>query len=181
MTYKMKIVLSFILLVYSGESFAACEDLRRQRDNYEQACQFSTSITAGCGALTAITTPLVGPLGLLCSVPGFIASGVCAMKDLKKKWYQDCIKGHGEPWQKLVLAVDTKYKPQAQIRLERMIDNNKQYEHDVDVFIDGCSTRGIDVTSEENFAWFKEMLLMFEEDYVNRAKEIDLEYQESIK
>lgn len=178
---KNKLLVYFVLLFYCGESFAACEDVRRQRDYYETACQISTDLTVGCGALTAITTAVLGPFGLFCALPGFVASGVCAMRDLKKKWYQECLKGHGEPWQKLVLNVDPKYKLQAQQRLDKMIDNNKQYEKDVDKFIQGCSDRGVDVTSEENFEWFKEMLAMFEEDYVGRAKEIDFEYQESIK
>ena len=181
MRFNQKTMVYCVLLSYCGNAFAACEDLRRQRDNYETACQVSTGLTVGCGALTAATTALLGPFGLLCSVPTLVASGVCAMRDLKKKWYQDCLKGRGEPWQKLVLSVDPKYLPQAQARLEKMIDNNKKYEQDVDTFIQGCSERGVDVTSEENFAWFKEMLGMFEDEYIARAKEIDLEYQESIR
>jgi hypothetical protein len=181
---KISRVLScLILLAYCGESFAAsqCSDLKKQQNKYESACQLSTGISTGCGALTALTTPFLGPFGLFFALPGFVASGVCAMRDLKKKWYLDCVKGHGEPWQKLVLQVEPQFQAQAQARLEQMIDNNKKYEKDVDTFIDGCTARGIDVTAEENFNWLKEMLLMFEEDFVNRAREIDQEYQEAIK
>lgn len=179
---KNRIIL--ILLLYSVSANAECKDLKNQLDNYETACKITTDLTSGCGVLaTATATFSFGFWGLLCAVPSVVGSGVCAMRDIKQRWYDACLEGVKVPaWAKMT----TKTPPNKKKGHDRLIfirhldmeENNALYERKVDEFLEAYSE--IDMTIEQNKKIFDEKMAQFEQEYIDRAKEIEEQFQKDV-
>ena len=189
-TYTLWSILTVLCAIAYTPVHAAkkkdCASMKKSLNNYEIACTTSRNITSVCPLIATILTSTCGPFGLLAYIPPAIASGICALNELKKHWYMNCIKGETiADWQKPIPeehnADDPKHVAALHSRSNAMIQNNDDFKNQVDALIAQCDAQGIDMTDDENIIYVKQHIEALEELYVQKNKQIEEKYQQDLR
>lgn len=188
---KKEIALVLCLLTCELPAYAAkkpksCADMKKSLINYEVACNTSRNITSVCPLIaTALLAPC-GPFAFLLYIPPAIASGICALSELKKRWYSNCLKGETiQTWQKPIPeehnADDPKHVAALHARSNAMIQNNDDFKVQVDALLAQLNAQGVDLTDEENVIYLKQHVDALEEAFVEKNKQIEEKYQQDLR